>query len=108
MASETWRHELQPLGVRTITLITFAVKTNAMTNHHQTEVPETSYYYRIRDFIYRLTDGSMQEGAITPRQYASKVVREVEKGTSGPVWAGAHATSGRWGWWLSPQFIKVC
>ena len=107
MASETWRLELQPLGVPTITLITLAVKTNAQNNHNRTEVPETSYYHRIRDLIYRLTDGSMQEGAITPRQYATKVVREVEKGTSGPVWAGTHASTGRWGWWLSPQFLKV-
>jgi 1-acylglycerone phosphate reductase len=107
IASETWRFELQPLGVRTITLITLAVKTNALKNRHRTEIPETSYYYDIRDLIYRLTDGSMQEGAITPRQYATKVVREVKKGTSGPVWAGTHATTGHWGWWLSPQFVKV-
>jgi NAD(P)-dependent dehydrogenase (short-subunit alcohol dehydrogenase family) len=107
IASETWRLELQPLGVRTITLITLAVKTNAQKNHHRTEIPETSYYYKIRDSIYRLTDGSLQEGAITPRQYATKVVSEVEKGSSGPVWAGTHAFSVRWGWWLSPQFVKV-
>jgi 1-acylglycerone phosphate reductase len=107
MASETWRLELQPLGVRTITLITLAVKTNALKNHQSIEIPETSYYYRVRDFIYGRTDGSMQEGAVTPRQYATKVVREVEKGTSVPVWAGAHASTGRWGWWLSPQFVKV-
>ena len=107
IASETWRLELQLLGVRTITLVTLAVKTNAQTNHRRFELPETSYYYKIRDFIHRLTDGSMQEGAITPRQYATKVVREVEKGTSGPVWAGTHAFTGRWGWWLSPQSVKV-
>lgn len=107
MASETWRLELQPLGVRTITLITLAVKTNAQKNNNRIEIPESSYYYKIRDFIYGRSDGSMQESAITPRQYATKVVREVEKGTSGPVWAGTHAFSGRWGWWLSPQFVKV-
>ena len=107
MASETWRHELQPLGVRTITLITLAVKTNSQQTYQQIEVPETSYYYKIRDLIYRLTDGSMQEGAITPRQYANKVVRAVEKGISGPVWAGTHAFTAHWGWWLSPQFVKV-
>ncbi len=107
MASETWRLELQPLGVRTITLLTLAVKTDAQKNNNRIEIPETSYYYKIRDFIYGRSDGSMQEGAITPRQYATKVVREVENGTSGPVWAGTHAFSGRWGWWLSPQFVKV-
>lgn len=49
----------------------------------------------------------MQEGAITPKQYATIVIREVEKGTSGVVWAGAHASITRFGWWLSPQFVKV-
>jgi 1-acylglycerone phosphate reductase len=107
MASETWRLELQPLGVRTITLITFAVKSNAISNSRSIEVPETSYYYKIRDLINRIGDGSLQDGAITPRQYAVQVVRQVEKGTSGPVWAGTNASTSRWGWWLSPQFVKV-
>jgi 1-acylglycerone phosphate reductase len=107
MASETWFLELQPLGVRTITLITLAVNTNAQKNHRPTGVPETSYYYKFRELVYGLTDGSMQEGVITTRQYAARVAREVERGTSGPVWAGTHATSGRWGWWLAPQFLTV-
>jgi 1-acylglycerone phosphate reductase len=107
MASETWRLELQPLGVRTITLITLAVKSNAHKRNNRIEIPETSYYYKIRDFIYGRSNGSMQDGAITPRQYATKVVQEVVKGTSGTVWAGTHAFSGHWGWWLSPQFVKA-
>jgi len=105
-ASETWRLELQPLGVRTITLITLAVKTDSIREVHQAEIPETSNYFVIRDFIHGLADGGLRSGGISTRQFATKVVREVEKGTVGPIWAGEYAFVGRWGWWLSPQFVR--
>jgi len=99
IASETWRHELQPLGVRTITLVTCALKTNAFNNYHGVELPETSNYYDIRDFIHTLTDGRLQATAISSRQYAIKIVREVEKGTVGTVWAGTDALLSRLACW---------
>ncbi|KAG9232230.1 short-chain dehydrogenase/reductase [Amylocarpus encephaloides] len=105
-ASETWRYELQPLGVRTITLVTLAVKTQAFTKDRQFKMPETSYYFQIRELINGLTDGHLQTNGISTKQYATKVVREVEKGTVGPVWAGGSALSAKWGWWLSPQFVR--
>lgn len=107
MASETWRHELQPLGVRTITLVTCAVKTNFFGDYHGAEVPETSNYADIRDFIHNLTDGRLQANAISSRQYAIKVVREVEKGTVGTVWAGTDALSARLASWMLPQSLLV-
>ncbi|KAI2602159.1 short-chain dehydrogenase/reductase [Hypoxylon sp. NC1633] len=104
VASESWRHELQPLGVRTITLMTTAVKTEFQSNNQPEELPQSSRYAHVRDFIYHATDG-LQDGAISARQYAIKVVREVEKGTSGPVWAGTNASMLRYALWLSPQFV---
>ncbi|OTB07722.1 hypothetical protein M426DRAFT_228230 [Hypoxylon sp. CI-4A] len=106
-ASETWRHELAPLGVRTITLITCAVKTNAKKNatRAKPELPESSKYIEIRDFIHSLSDGRLQDGGISARQYATKVVRDVEKGTVGTVWAGTSAALFRLVWWLSPQWV---
>ncbi|KAI0138187.1 short-chain dehydrogenase/reductase [Hypoxylon sp. NC0597] len=103
LASETWRHELEPLGVRTVTIITCAVKTQAFDNYQPAEVPESSKYYEIRDFIYSITDGRLQDNAISARQYANKVVREIEKGTVGIVWAGTNAFLLRLATWLSPQ-----
>ncbi|KAJ9145412.1 Short-chain dehydrogenase protein [Pleurostoma richardsiae] len=104
--SETWRLELQPLGVRTITLITLAVKTNAFAVDRPTNIPEASYYYKLRDFIHGLTDGRLQANGITPRQYAAKVVREIEKGTVGEIWVGAESFMARWAWWASPRFVR--
>ncbi|KPM42837.1 hypothetical protein AK830_g3728 [Neonectria ditissima] len=104
-ASETWRRELQPLGVRTITLITCAVKTNFFADYHHAELPETSKYYGIRDFIQRISDGHLQSNAISASQYATHVVRVVEKGTVGTVWAGTDAGLARLAIWLSPRSI---
>lgn len=106
-ASETWRYELQPLGVRTITLITCATKTQYFNNVEGAKIPETSKYYEVRGLVHGLTDGHLQAGAISARQYATKVVREVEKGTVGTVWAGTNALINRLTLWLSPQLLMV-
>ncbi|KAI8959061.1 NAD(P)-binding protein [Daldinia sp. FL1419] len=103
MASETWRHELKPLGVRTVTLITCAVKTEYFDRHQREELPASSRYYGIRDFIYTISDGRLQVGAISARQYANKVVSEIERGSTGVVWAGTHATLLRFLCWLLPK-----
>ncbi|KAI0135838.1 NAD(P)-binding protein [Daldinia grandis] len=105
MASETWRHELQPLGVRTVTLITCAVKTDSFAKYQKDELPASSKYYGIRDFIYSFGDGRLQAGAISSRQYATKVVREIENGSAGIVWAGTHATLLRFLCWLLPKSL---
>ena len=107
MASETWRLELRPLGVRTITLITLAVKTNFFAEDRRVDIPETSYYSKIRNFIHGLTDGHLQDSGISAGEYATKVVREVEKGAVGVVWVGGNASITQWAWWLSPQFVRV-
>lgn len=93
--------------MRTITLITTGVKTNFFSDPPVVEIPETSSYYPIRDFIHGLNDGRLQANAISARQYAAKVVREVEKGSAGPVWAGTDAQMSRFGVWLSPQWLFV-
>lgn len=107
--SETWRLELQPLGVRTITLITLGIQTKASPpTENNPEVPESSYYYHIRDFIYDLTPYKLQKGSSLPvRDYAHRVVREVEKGSTGMVWVGKDAWVAKWAWWLAPRSLRV-
>ncbi|KIX95519.1 uncharacterized protein Z520_08639 [Fonsecaea multimorphosa CBS 102226] len=105
LGSETWRLELAPLGVRTLTLVTAAVKSNVFTNMGQPNIPETSYYYGIRDYIAGLCDGRMQEDGITAKQFGLKVVRQVEKGKTGKYWVGGGASSARFAAWLLPDFM---
>ena len=91
-----------------MTLITLGVKTDHfIAESRQTDIPETSLYYKMRNFIYGLTDGRLQATGITTAQYARKVVGEIEKGTVGPLWVGGDAFLARVGWALSPQFVRV-
>ena len=107
MASDIWRRELEPLGVRTLTLITTSVKTLAFDNVEMPKVPETSYYYVIRDYVYRLADGRLQDGAPDPLTYGLKVVSEVDKGTVGEIWVGKDAGMNHWAWKLLPKSVFV-
>ena len=105
--SETWRNELQPLGVRTITLITSGVKTNAFSENRAVELPETSHYFGVQDFLRGLGDGQLQADAMDASVYAAKVVQHVEGGAVGPIWLGKDALLARLGWWLSPRSVFV-
>lgn len=107
VASETWRLELQPLGVRTITLITSGVKTKSFAEYQAFELPENSSYLQIQDFIRDIGNGRLQANAMDSREYAAKVVRAVEKGTVGQIWLGKDAFLARLGWWLSPRSVFV-
>ena len=107
LGSETWRLELAPLGVRTLTLVTAGTKSNVFTNMGPPKIPETSYYYGIRDYVEELCDGRMQKDAITPEKFGAKVVREVEKGRTGKYWIGEGATSARLAVWLLPDWAMV-
>ncbi|KAJ2985086.1 hypothetical protein NUW58_g5723 [Xylaria curta] len=105
MASGIWGRELEPLGVRTLTLVTTSVKTPAFDNIPRPEIPRNSPYYVIHDYIERLSDGRLQEGAPDTRTYGLKVVGEIEKGTTGEVWVGKDAGMNRWASKWLPQSI---
>ncbi|KAI1269317.1 short-chain dehydrogenase/reductase [Xylariaceae sp. FL1019] len=94
-ASETWRLELQPLGVRVITIMTGGVKTGIGNKIPQVKLPSTSYYHGVQDYI----NGKNSGGAPSledPSQYATSVLRTIETGANGLIWAGSGAGSARW------------
>ncbi|KAH7350550.1 short-chain dehydrogenase/reductase [Rhexocercosporidium sp. MPI-PUGE-AT-0058] len=105
-AGETWRLELQTLGVRTITLVTMGVNSTSDSKPDHVEIPETSYYFPIRSLIYGVFDGHLKTDGITTKEFATQVVRAVEKKSSGMVWVGGNASLVSWAWFLSPQFVK--
>jgi NAD(P)-dependent dehydrogenase (short-subunit alcohol dehydrogenase family) len=106
-STEIWRREFEPLGIRTLTLITTSVKAPAFERIEKPTIPETSYYYVIRDYLERLADGRLQEGAPDTRTYALKVIAEIEKGRTGEVWVGKDAGMNRWALKLFPQSVFV-
>ncbi|KAK5056759.1 hypothetical protein LTR84_012291 [Exophiala bonariae] len=105
-ASDTWRIELEPLGVRVIALATMGVKTNAFVNKTMVELPKSSQYWDIREFIYGIYDGRLQSSGITTNEYAQKVYHEVESGVSGITWVGGGAGMARFSWWLFPRSLR--
>ncbi|KAK8007621.1 NAD(P)-binding domain protein [Apiospora arundinis] len=106
MASNTWRRELAPLGIRTITLITCGVKTKAFDNVEAPKIPADSYYHVIRDYLTGLVDGGqMQAGSMDAHRYARDVVRAVERGAEGEIWAGKDAFMARLGSLFFPRSI---
>jgi 1-acylglycerone phosphate reductase len=105
-ASETWRHELQPLGVRVITLITTGVRTQFFSAPMVTPLPETSPYHPVREFVASMADGRLQKNAISAEEYAVSVVKAVESGRTGILWAGSDSYMGLF-MGLLPQFVVV-
>jgi 1-acylglycerone phosphate reductase len=83
------------------------VKTSAFENTEMPKIPETSYYYVIRDYIYRMADGRLQDGAPDPLTYGHKVVKAVQNGTSGEIWVGKDAGMNHWAWKLLPSSVFV-
>jgi 1-acylglycerone phosphate reductase len=106
-SSETWRYELEPLGVRVITLRTGVVKTRFMDNLPQMKLPDDSYYIGARHFIERGGDRAVRASGMEPKTYAEKVFAEVDKGASGIRWIGAYATLARFLHSLAPQWMVV-
>ncbi|KAI0151706.1 short-chain dehydrogenase/reductase [Xylariaceae sp. FL1272] len=94
-ASETWRLELQPLGVRVVTIMTGGVQTGILNKLPPVELPSTSYYHGIQDYINGENSGG-PPSAQDPSDYATYVVHAVENGANGLVWAGHGAGSARW------------
>ncbi|KAK7921484.1 short-chain dehydrogenase/reductase [Apiospora marii] len=105
MASDIWRRELEPLGVRTVTLVTTSVKTAGFDNVQMPRIPEESYYYVIRDNLYGLADGRLQEGAPDPLTYGLEVVKAIDAGRTGEVWVGKDASMNRWSFKLLPKSV---
>jgi 1-acylglycerone phosphate reductase len=87
--------------------MTPGVKTTFLSNINPMALPENSYYAVIGDFIKGLADGKRQDDAMSSVEYAIKVVREVERGTTGKIWPGRIARIVRLLSWLLPQILIV-
>ena len=107
LGSESWRLELAPLGVRTVTLVTTGVKSNVFANLTPPQIPESSYYRGLQGYVDEQCDGRMQASGITAKQFGDRVVREVERGTTGKFWIGGGAASARYAVRLLPGWMMV-
>ncbi|RHZ48467.1 hypothetical protein CDV55_101639 [Aspergillus turcosus] len=86
--SETLRLELQPFGVRVVSLVTGSVATNVM-SHADLSLPENSLYHKAIEEIRRRGVGEDVQTKSAPADFAKEVVKDILGGASGPVWRGA-------------------
>ncbi|KAL4875628.1 NAD(P)-binding protein [Aspergillus karnatakaensis] len=86
--SETLRLELQPFGVRVVSLITGSVVTNILSQGDVT-LPGDSLYHKARDEISRrASGGDRPKNSMQPEEFARAVVGDVLGGKAGAVWRG--------------------
>jgi 1-acylglycerone phosphate reductase len=100
-ASEGWRLELAPLGVRVITLVTGGVATNFLANLEPITLPEDSYYMSIKAMIEEQPEHVPL--GMKPEAFALDVLRRVENGSSGKSWVGGGSIVARFAAWMFPQ-----
>ncbi|KAF3397458.1 NADPH-dependent 1-acyldihydroxyacetone phosphate reductase [Talaromyces pinophilus] len=94
---ETLRLELQPFGVRVISVITGAVDTNIMKNSSVPKLPTTSCYYAAEKQIIDLALGNDNDGVkrMSAEEFAGKVAGDVIGGANGKIWRGGYSSIAR-------------
>jgi 1-acylglycerone phosphate reductase len=107
IAGEAWRLELQPLGVRVITLQTGVVESGFFKDLQGFKLPETSHYRPIEDQLRRRAEGEAGYKAMSADLYAEQVVRDVAGGKNGKIWRGAMAASVKYLIWWLPTWLTV-
>ncbi|TLD28204.1 hypothetical protein PspLS_03757 [Pyricularia sp. CBS 133598] len=93
MLSETLRLEMQPLGVRVVSLVTGAVGTNITAAASHSELRDGSPYKvkSVEDAIHKLTSGNDGIKRTPVDDFAKKVVEDILGGVSGRIWRGQMA-----------------
>lgn len=109
MLSETMRLELQPLGVRVVSLVTGAVDTNIMSGSTMVSLEDSSPYKvdSVERAMKNLTgpeDGIKRVAAI---DFARVVAGDVLGGATGKIWRGPMAGTIRFGSSFLPASILV-
>ncbi|KAK5173255.1 uncharacterized protein LTR77_001936 [Saxophila tyrrhenica] len=102
-AGEVWRHELAPLNVRVLTLVTGGIATKFLENLQPVDLPEGSYYAGIKDIIEKQEENI--SFAQEPEIFAQDLLRRVEAGQRGKKWVAGGASLMKWVHWLAPQCV---
>ncbi|MCJ1412134.1 hypothetical protein MMC19_006226 [Ptychographa xylographoides] len=102
--SETLRLELEPLGVRVVTVMCGSTDTPMFGKPGgQMRLPETSYYYNVQDAAYK-ERMDHQGKAMKVEVLAEKLVKDILGGARGLVWHGAFAPLVRFVTWAFPTW----
>ncbi|OTA81807.1 hypothetical protein M434DRAFT_37391 [Hypoxylon sp. CO27-5] len=88
LVAETLRLEIAPFGVGVIEIITGAVKTLGQTYFGDLKLPEGSLYKSLEDIFTSRAQGKDQLTRMDTIDYATVVVDEIIKRTTGKFWYG--------------------
>ncbi|OTB04203.1 hypothetical protein M426DRAFT_164934 [Hypoxylon sp. CI-4A] len=102
--SEVMRVELEPLGVRVVTVIVGGVDTPIVANSTRDafQMPADSYYEPVRRFIVDARDGKLLPQGQPVDVTARGIVDDILGGASGCTWRGVMSSRARWLSWLLP------
>ena len=89
--SETARLELQPLGVRVVSVVTSIVESRLQLNQPELKLPSQSQYRAIEGIIAARGRGDDGVVRMETAEYAERVVEDVLAGKSGRIWWGTDA-----------------
>ncbi|KAH7098076.1 hypothetical protein BKA62DRAFT_813891 [Auriculariales sp. MPI-PUGE-AT-0066] len=101
--SETLRLEIEPLGVRVITVMAGGIETPIHENAGKLELPLSSYYQAAQGHISDQRSGAKKPGAQRPEVTARNIVHDVVNGRRGQIWRGGNASTIWWLVWLLPK-----
>lgn len=102
--SETLRVELEPLGVRVVTIMCGSVNTPMFTKPGgRMNLPETSFYYNTQDTAFK-ERMEHQGKAMRVEVLAEKLVKDILGGANGAIWHGALASLVRIMTWVLPTW----
>ncbi|AEO64373.1 uncharacterized protein THITE_2041110 [Thermothielavioides terrestris NRRL 8126] len=99
--SETMRVELEPFGVRVLTVMLGGCATNAHAGMPDLVLPPGSRYQKIWETIDRQKKGLIYKNKQDPKVTARNLVSDITGGRSSYVWRGAAATL----CWFSTTFM---
>lgn len=107
IVSEALRLEMAPLGIKVVTLVTGAVKSQGQTYFGDFKLPSTSKYLAIEDAIANRAQGGDGFPRMDTKLYAEQVVKDVLRGATARLWIGNNATAAKWVSALLPDSLIV-
>lgn len=91
IVADTLRLELAPFGVDVLEVVTGAVRSQGQTYFGDFKLPEQSLYKSIEGTIASRAQGNDGMTRTDTLEYATAVVDQIAKRTTGRFWCGNHA-----------------
>ena len=105
VASETWRFELKPFGIKVLTVVTGVVETNFHANFEEPKLPKGSHYHAIADFIHEKAVSHRAPSVMPVKDYAQQLVAYIERGTTGKIWLGGSTSLVKFSMTYLPEWV---